>query len=703
MGAKTFSESGRSSIERLTPLGRRLQMTVDYLNPPEGLVLVMTALIVGAGAGLAAVLFIWLLAQWGKLTQFAQAGLGQSIGLVLVMGLVGLGVGYVANYWADEVKGGGIPEVIEAVALRNGRIRPRVILAKMLASSLTIGVGGSAGREGPIAQIGSAFGSTVGQLLHFSSERTRTLVACGAAAGVAASFNAPIAGSLFALEIILDRFTTRYFSLVVISSVTADIVARIMLGDKPAFIVPAYPFQPGELPIYIMLGILAGPVAVLFIRLIALVGKFFAWLPVYPVFEASLGMMVTAGIGLLLPNREALGSGLEFIGQTIAGDFSLSLKVMAALIILKLLATGFTLGPGNSGGFFAPSLFVGAILGGIVGSIAHSLWPDVAVNPGAYAIVGMAAVFSGAARAPITAVLIVFEMSNDYKLILPLMLATVLATLLAEHLFSESMYTIKLKQKGIGLQRGGDQDLMQELLVSEAMTAHPLVVQCDMPLSDLGALLQQNHSHRFPVVDDGLRLVGIVSIRDYETAVAQAAVNRLTVQDIATMGREMLIAYEEESLSHAIQRMATHNITNMPVVKRESPEQITGVIRRRDVIKAYKIALARRVRGQTDFCPPPARRTDEMRFVEIEITPDCCSAHKTVAELAPTLPYDCVVVSIRRQGSLLIPHGDTTLQPGDLTNVFVRRADEAKLRRCLLGEEKKAARRRPRGLRRDVL
>ena len=661
----------------------------------------MTALIVGAGAGLAAVLFIWLLGQWGKLTHLAQAGFGESIGLVLVMGLIGLGVGYVATHWAAEVKGGGIPEVIEAVALRNGRIRPRVILAKMLASSLTIGVGGSAGREGPIAQIGSAFGSTIGQLLHFSSGRTRTLVACGAAAGVSASFNAPIAGALFALEVILDRFTTRYFSMVVISSVTADVVARIMLGDRPAFLVPAYPFQPGELPIYILLGILAGLVAVLFIRLIALVEKFFAWLPVYPVFEASLGMMVTAGIGLLLP--ETLGSGLEFIGRTIAGDFSLSLKVLAILIILKLLATGFTLGSGNSGGFFAPSLFVGAILGGIVGSVANNLWPEMAANPGAYAIVGMAAVFSGAARAPITAVLIVFEMSNDYKLILPLMLATVLATLLAEHLFSESMYTIKLKQKGIGLQRGRDQDLMQELLVSEAMSPHPHVVQCNMPLADLGTLLHKNQSHRFPVVDSALQLVGIVSIRDYEVAIGQANADQLTVQDIATMGRELLIAYENEPLSDAIQRMATHNVTNLPVVKRESPERITGVIRRRDIVKAYKIALARRVSGQTDFDRPPTQRADEMRFVVIEITPGCYSAQKTVAELAPRLPYDCVVVSIRRHGSLLIPHGDTKLQPDDLINVFVRRVDEAKLRRCLLGEEKKLARRKPRGLRSDII
>ncbi|VAW42919.1 Chloride channel protein, partial [hydrothermal vent metagenome] len=338
-------------------------------------------------------------------------------------------------------------EVMESLALHGARIRPRVAAIKVLASSLTIGTGGSAGREGPIVQVGSALGSTLGQLLHFSVERIRILVACGAAAGISATFNAPIAGAIFALEVILGKFTVSYFGAVVISSVAASVVGRAYLSDRPAFTVPAYSFQIKELPLYVLLGVVSAIVAVLFIRsLYFMEEKFDEW-RLNAGLKAGLGMLLTLAVALLLPGREVLGPGLEFIGEAIAEDLNLSLGLLSLLLVTKMLATAFTLGSGNSGGVFAPGLFMGAIVGGMVGSVAHSIWPDVAVNPGAYAIVGMAAVFSGAARAPITAVLIVFEMSNDYKLILPLMLATVLSTLLAESMFPESIYTLKLKLK----------------------------------------------------------------------------------------------------------------------------------------------------------------------------------------------------------------------------------------------------------------
>lgn len=670
-----------NSTSALWQRGKSFRRIIDHIQPPDSLVLVTTALVIGVATGLGAVVFVWLLSQIADISQWVQLQIGNVTGLFVVMGTAGLMVGFMVSRWASEAKGHGVPEVMEAIALRNGRIRPRVAAVKVLASSLTIGAGGSAGREGPIVQVGSALGSTLGQLLHFSRERVQTLVACGAAAGIAATFNAPIAGAIFALEVILGKFTVRYFGAVVISSVAAGIVGRIYLGDRPAFLVPAYPFHPSELPIYVVLGVLAAVVAVIFIRLLYwMEGVFEQWQLSQPL-KAALGMMLTVAVALLLPGRQVLGPGLEFIGETIAEDFSLSLGLMAMLLLLKLLATSFTLGSGNSGGVFAPSLFMGAILGGIVGSVAHNIWPDVAINPGAYAIVGMAAVLSGAARAPITAVLIVFEMSNDYKLILPLMLATVLATLLAEHLFTESIYTLKLRLKGINLERGRDLDLLQNVPVRDAMTPDPYVVQEDMPVTQLGDFLQKTHHHSFPVVDKKGQLVGMVSLSDYERAVENSQVDGTTVSSIATM-RPLLTVYEDEALSEAIQRLAVRSVNKMPVVTRENPTRVVGVIRRNDIVKAYNLAQARRTSGELAESPPPPQTNPKMRFVEIEIPAHSPAANKSVAAIAPHLPYECVLVSIQRHGNLLIPHGDTMLYPDDRLNVFVRRGDEPQLKAC---------------------
>ncbi|MEZ4581375.1 MAG: chloride channel protein [Caldilineaceae bacterium] len=445
------SSSGRGLGGRLRAQFNRF---LDRRTIPEELIIVGTALLVGIGTGLGAVIFIHLLEFIAMLTERLTASIGMVVGTLLAMGLAGAAVGLIIDKFASEAKGHGVPEVMEAVAIKGGRIRARVAAAKVLASSLTIGTGGSAGREGPIVQVGAALGSSLGQFLRFSDERVNTLVACGAAAGIAATFNAPIAGTIFAMEVILGSFTLRYFGAVVISSVAASVISRMMLSERPAFLVPAYPLSHlAEIPIYVLLGLLAALVAVAFIQtLYYLEGRFDNWQVPVPV-RTTVGMLAAGVIALAIPGNEVLGPGLHFIGENIAVNVDQAIGMLAILLVGKLLATSFTLGSGNSGGVFAPSLFMGALLGGIVGTIANQLWPNVAVNPGAYAIVGMAALFAGAARAPITAVLIVFEMSNDYKLILPVMLATVLSTIVAELLFPESIYTLKLACKGISLER----------------------------------------------------------------------------------------------------------------------------------------------------------------------------------------------------------------------------------------------------------
>ncbi len=651
---------------------------------PEEVIIISSALVIGLGTGLGAVTFIWMLEQINLITVWGEGILGPTIGRLLLMALAGLLVGIMIAKWASEAKGHGVPEVMEAVAIRGGRIRPRVAIVKVLASSLTIGTGGSAGREGPIVQVGSALGSTLGQIFGFSEERVRTLVACGAAAGIAATFNAPIAGTIFALEVILGSFTVRYFGAVVISSVTAEVISRTLMGDRPAFAVPAFPLTHlGELPIYAVLGILAALVAVIFIRFLYYAEELFdGWKVPLPV-KTTIGMVLTGAVALLLPERNVLGPGLHAIGEAITGNFNLSLGLMAALLILKMIATTFTLGSGNSGGVFAPSLFMGAVLGGMVGTVANMLWPAMAVNPGAYAIVGMAAVFSGAARAPITAILIVFEMSNDYKLILPLMLATVLATLLAELLFRDSIYTLKLRLKGISLQSGRDIDVLESLTVQEVMVAKMDTVHTAMTLVELSDLFAETHSHGFPVLDEAGHLWGIVTVSDLDRAVTDELPRSTPVADFATSRSRLLAATPDESVSEALTRMGTRGIGRLPVVAKDDPAQLVGWIRRDDIIRAYNMAITRRAELQHRTKRMQLRNLDSTEFVEIELKSGDQAVDKSILEVAPKLPKECILVSIRRNGKMMIPHGDTKLQVGDRITAFVAVRDALAVQSCL--------------------
>ena len=662
-------------------LNYRLNFLLDRWSLPEEFIIVGTALLVGLGTGLGAVIFIRMLEEISASSTIVSARIGVVPGTLLTMGVAGLLVGIIIDRFASEAKGHGVPEVMEAVAIRGGRIRARVAAAKVLASSLTIGTGGSAGREGPIVQVGAALGSALGQVLRFSEERVSTLVACGAAAGIAATFNAPIAGTIFALEVILGSFTVRYFGAVVISSVTAAIVSRLMLSERPAFLVPAYPLTHlGEVPIYVVLGVLAALLAIVFIRVLYFAEDVFdGWKVPLPV-RTTVGMLLTAVVGLMLPGREVLGSGLVFTGSSIAENFSLTVQMMAILLVAKMLATVFTLGSGNSGGVFAPSLFLGAILGGIVGTVAHGLWPTVAVNPGAYAIVGMAAVFAGAARAPITAILIVFEMSGDYKLILPLMLATVLATFIAERLHPESIYTLKLKRKGIALERGRDIDVLESVHVAEIMTQIVDTARIDSTLTELSDLFATTHSHGFPILDQDGSLWGIVTVTDLDRAVMEELPRRTTAAQIGVPRERLMVATPNETVGEVLARMGTRGFGRMPVVAENDPNKLLGIIKRNDIIRAYNMAISRRAELQHRAKRMKIRNIDGTDFIELLLAEGDKVVGKSVQEIAPLLPEECILVSIRRNGRMLIPHGDTVFQPEDKITAFVNSRDAEAIR-----------------------
>jgi len=645
----------------------RAAWLLDRLHPSETTVLIATALIVGVGTGIGAILFIELIAGFQRLFNGPVLGALAFLGPIApaFLPLAGaLIAGPLITYFASEAKGHGVPEVMKAIALRGGRIRPVVVVVKALASAACIGSGGSAGREGPIVQIGSAFGSTVGQLFRLSDERIRNLVACGAAGGIAATFNAPIAGVIFALEVILGEFTTRYFATVVLSSVTASIVSRTVLGDNPAFAVPAYSIvSPWELLFYAVLGLAAAGVAWLFVTVLYWAEDRFDALRFPDALKPALGAIPLGFVGLAIP--QALGTGFAHIEQAVSGG--LFAQIMFVLAFGKILTTSLTLGSGNSGGVFAPALFMGSMFGGAFGKMVNALFPAITGSSGAYALVGMSAVFAAAAHAPITAVLIVFEMSRDYRLILPLMLGTVLATLLSEHLRRDSIYTLKLTRKGIHLQRGHDIDVMQGIEVGEAMTTRFDAVPANTPVAELARLFAESHHHGFPVVDEQGELVGMVTIQDLERATARQEALTLTAGDIAT--RDLVFAYPDEPLWVALKRMGTRDIGRLPVVSRENPRRLVGLIRRADIIKAYNSAIIRRMELQ--------QRTEQLRlgkltgteFLELEVGHAAPVAGKALKDVG--LPHECVVVSVRRGRRLIIPHGETVLQPGDKLTVLV--------------------------------
>jgi CIC family chloride channel protein len=661
---------------------RRVGQTLDRLQVSEEIVLTGTAILVGLLTGVGTLIFIWLIERFGAGFGWMRDQLTQihPWGAALIPALGGLVAGPLIHAFAREAKGHGVPEVMQAIALRGGRIRPAVVVVKATASAACISSGGSAGREGPIVQIGSALGSVIGQIAHLSDERIRNLVACGSAAGIAATFNAPIAGVIFALEVILDEFTTRYFATVVISAVTASIVSQSVLGETPAFAIPAYGLaHPVDLLIYAGLGLLAPLLAWLFVTSLYWFEDLFddwrfpEWL------KPAVGGMLVGVVGLSAPR--ALGTG--FAGIEAALHNELALGAMAGLVLAKLIATDFTLGSGNSGGVFAPALFMGAMLGGTFGDLVNRVVPDLTGPVGAYALVGMAAVFAGAAHAPMTAMIIVFEMSGDYQLILPLMLATGISTVLSQRIRQYSIYTLKLSRRGIHLEHGRDIDVMQGVTVGEAMTTDVDVVPLSMPLEELAAEFARTHHHGFPVIDAAGDLAGVVSIQDLDRALAEGEIVGKTVVDIATT-QALLVTYPAEPMWEALRRLGTRAVSRLPVVEREGSRRLVGVVRRSDIIRAYNNAIVKRAHHQHRVETLRLGKLDSAAFVQVEIPPGSPVVGQRVSEIQ--LPEECLIVSVRRGRKLHVAHGYTLIQAGDQMMVFA--ADEYALvvRQRLTGE-----------------
>jgi CIC family chloride channel protein len=551
---------------------------------------IILAVTVGLISGLAAVIFRKLIDFFHRLFFVDLQGLLSAIGnisVILLPAFGGMIVGLLVYFFAREAKGHGVPEVMLAVAKNGGRIRGRVSIVKALASSICIGSGGSVGREGPIVQVGAALASFLGQLVGISENWLRVLVACGAAGGISATFNAPIAGVFFALEVILGTFSVQNFGMVVLSSVIADVAGQTFLGNVPAFDVPAYALTSyWELGLYALLGLVSAFLGTAFLHLLYIIEDWFDEMRRVPEYiRPALGGLMLGVIGFFTP--QIFGVGYAAISLALLGKYSFFLLV--ALALLKPLATSLTLGSGGSGGVFAPSLFIGAMGGTALGMIFHSVVPEIAGPAGGYGLVGMAAVFASAAWAPITAILIIFELTRDYSIMLPLMLATVISTGVSHLLTRENIYTLKLARRGINLHQFRRSDPADSLPIREVMTQNYPTVSSDCSVEDLSAAFERTGVHGFPVLDADDNLIGIVTAGDVERALLDGS-DGLTAQEIAS--RSLLVAHPEQTLGELVGRIGAE-VGYIPVVDRDHPKRLLGMLRRHDIIGAYARAQRR--------------------------------------------------------------------------------------------------------------
>jgi len=631
----------------------------------ETLSLVVSAIVVGSLAGLAAVGFDAMVHGTGAFVADLRSrigGVNAALVTLLTPALGGLLVAPIVVRLAPDARGSGIPHVMVAVSNLGGRVSRRLLLWRPLATVLSIGSGASLGTEGPVVQMGAALASLVSSRWRLNDERRRNLVAVAAAGGIAATFNAPIAGVLFALEVVLGQFQGRYFASVVVGAVSATAVSRSLLGDAPAFTVPPdYVLgSPLELPIYFLLGVLASFVGVAFIRVMVGSEDLLNVLKVRAWARPALGGLVVGALALLVP--EVLGRGYETTGAVLNGELHAP-AFLLALMVGKVLATGVSIGSWGSGGIFAPVLMVGATFGTLVGEAAGALLPQLGLRPGAYGLVGMVAVFAAVTRAPMSSIVMIFELSGGYELILPLLLAAVIATLVADLLHAESFYQLMLSRRGLSLLRMREIDLLQTVRVGEVMDRDVPRVFAEETIRDLAADLSASHHHGFVVAprSDPERMVGIVTLTDLERARREGREATTALRDICH--ERVFCATPDEAASDVLERMARLGIGRMPVVERGDPERPIGFVRQTDLARAYYMALTRE-RSQEELQERlRLRDLTGQEIVEVRVPRGARLTGRSLREAR--LPQESIVVAIRRDGRTLFPHGDTTLEVGD--------------------------------------
>lgn len=504
---------------------------------------------------------------------------------ILVPSLGGLAAGIFIHRWVPEAKGPGVPEVIAAVTNRQSIIRHRVTFLKALVTSLLIGSGASVGREGPIVQIGASAGSSIAQLFNLDPDMRRVCLASGAAAGIAATFNAPITGTLFALEIILLDIEIAYISHIIVAAVSAAVLSRVWWGDFPTFKFPVFHMDHyGELFIFLILGVLAGLAAIVFMHLLAKTAQLFDTLKIPPWLKPGVGGLLIGLLALMYPH--VLGVGYETVNDALAN--SIGLKLALILLVLKMLATALCIGSGMSGGIFAPSLFWGAALGLAIGIGAEQLFPALTIHPADFAVVGMGAVVAGTTLAPITAILTIFELTNNYGTVLPLMIACIASTVIVRKLYGYSVYERKLLQQGINLVRGHDVGILRNLYVADFMDRNFARLRTSTSLTEIAARLEDTPSPHFVVLNETDELAGMLSLKDLKGTYGHFEELRDVIVAADLMSTSVVSLTLADSLEMAMNLFEEYRFAEIPVTKATDRLAVVGILKKDDLLQAYQ-------------------------------------------------------------------------------------------------------------------
>ena len=584
-----------------------------------------------------------------------------------------------------EASGEGMASLIEAVALSGGKISPRPVLINALAAIVTVGSGGSLGREGPMTRLGAMVSSWMGQRFDLPPHRLKILVGCGAAAGLAATYNIPIGGTLFAMEVILGNFALEIFGPIVAASVIATLIARSLTGNEPLYAAPDYVLSSGwEMFLYVGLGIVGAFASVAFMIGVSWGGAGFKKLSKMKLlprpFQPVVGMALLGVLGLYMPY--ALGRGTGLINMALAGELKLptrlalpedfTILLLLGLAVVKLAATAITRGSGGSGGLFTPSLAFGALVGGAYGYWAHSLWPHAASPYGAYAAVGMAAVMAGTSHAPISAILILFEFTGNYDLILPVMVASILSSLIARRLRPHSIYTESLRGRGVDLPWRMEEAVLAGLKAENLVRADTTTLKPGDSYGDVVQKFLSTRRQRLLVVGADGKLLGAISLHDIKSALEHPEmVTAVVAYDLMVPVGQVL--KKDERLHRATEIFAHSDFERLPVVDEDGT--FLGVIAKRDLLAVY----AQEVLGRPALLTTFVSSQDSQSRQYVEIPPDFSLrlvpapeelVGKTLAEARLPQVLGARVMEIRRRGKtgeeVVVPSAETRLEPGDL-------------------------------------
>ncbi|MBI4586879.1 MAG: ClcB-like voltage-gated chloride channel protein [Planctomycetes bacterium] len=658
-----------------------------FFKPDEITLLAIYAGIVGVAGGGGAILFKYLTAlvqrfffsSWDNLLDAASKLDWYFIILVPTGG--GALASFILYSLAARTKAYGIADIMEAVSLKGGEIETRSVLLRSLASLMTIGSGGSVGREGPIVQIGAMLASRCGQLLRLPKSRMRILVGCGVASGMAAAYNTPIAGAIFALEIILGSFAVEVFGPVVISSVAATLISRAVMGDQPAYLIPSFKMaSPLEVGFYIVLGILAGAAAYLFIGALSKGEEAFKKIKIPNYLKIPLGGMIIGLIGLQFPH--VWGNGYEAVNRIL--NQQLAGGLILILFFLKIIATSVTVGSGGSGGVFTPSLFVGAALGGALGNAAKFFFPSLAISPGAYALVGMGCLLSGTTHAPIMAILMIFELTQDYGIILPLMLSCIVSSSVARKLNPESIYTEKLRQRGIQMARSVEETVLYSKQVQDILRPNVALVPENLRFDEI---LKQFYASRsdYLYVGDGMgNLLGTINLHDIKEFMTDRELASIVIaRDICG---PVSAVYPIDRLADVLEKFWISDLEELPVVQSSDSSRFMGVVTRRDILGTLdrealrsRMLLSRFINKSEDELLKQFPELPEGFKIE-KVPVPAKLAGKSIEEAKLRSRYHLNVLAVispavNGRESRSFPHPDLKLKAGDILLVLGRIED----------------------------